>query len=146
MSATSAWSTEFTLHVLHCKYPKNEKNKTHLTLAPNRGSLGVLWTYSGSDAVLSWDLTHKNWQTSTKAHACRVTLSDPKPLDTTTRGSPRLRIKHTPLHKDINLTKTYLQSSPKLLLLPCHFCVNFKMFNLNQQGDLPSAPPCRMTD
>ena len=42
MSTTSAWSTEFALHVLHSKYPKNERNKTRLTLAPNRGSLEVL--------------------------------------------------------------------------------------------------------
>ena len=63
-----------TLHVLRWKYPKNERNiKTRLTLASNRGSLGVLWTYSGSGVVLSWDLTNKNTQTSTQAHACRVT-------------------------------------------------------------------------
>ena len=43
MSATSAWSS------LLCSarapfevYPKNERNKTRLTLAPNGGSLGVL--------------------------------------------------------------------------------------------------------
>ena len=29
---------EFALHVLHSKYPKNERNKTRLTLAPNRGT------------------------------------------------------------------------------------------------------------
>ena len=98
---------EFDLHVLHWKCPKNERNKTRLTLAPNRGSLGVVWTYSGSVVVLSWDLTHKNTQTSTQAHACRVSHTDPSSLDTnTTRG--RSRIKHTLLHKDINLTKTYL--------------------------------------
>ena len=34
--------------------------------------------------------------------------------------------------------------SPKLLLLPCHFCINFKMFSLNRQGDLLSAPPCHL--
>ena len=69
MSATSAWSS-FALHVLHWRYPKSERNKT-----PNRGSLGVLWTYSGSSVVPSWDLTHKNTQTSTQTHACRVTLT-----------------------------------------------------------------------
>ena len=26
----------------HWRYPKSERNKTRLTLAPNRGSLGVL--------------------------------------------------------------------------------------------------------
>ena len=95
---------EFALHVLHWKYPKNERNKIRLTLAPNRGSLGMLWTFSGSVVVLSWDLTHKNTQTSTQAHACR-SHSDPSSLDTNTLGSPCPRIKHTLLHKDINLTK-----------------------------------------
>ena len=102
--------------------PKERRNKTtSSTLAPNRGSLGVLWTYSGSVVVLSWDLTHKNTQTSTQAHECRVSHTDPSSHDTNTRGSPRPRIKRTPLHKDINLIKTDLQISPKLLLLPFHF-------------------------
>ena len=79
----------FALHVLHSKYPKNERNKTRLTLAPNRGILGVFWTYSGSVVVLSWDLTHKNTQTSTQVHACRVTLTLARSGDTNTRGSPR---------------------------------------------------------
>ena len=35
-------------HVLHWRYPKSERNKTRLTLAPTRGSLGVLWTFSGA--------------------------------------------------------------------------------------------------
>ena len=30
------------LHVLHWEYPKNKRNKTRLTLAPNSGCLGVL--------------------------------------------------------------------------------------------------------
>ena len=34
---------EFAQHVLRSKYPKNERNKIRLTLASNRGSLGVLW-------------------------------------------------------------------------------------------------------
>ena len=85
--------TEFaTLHVLHSKHPKNERNKTRLILASNRGSLVVPWTYSGSGVVLSWDLTHKNTQTSTQAHACRVTDTDPSSLDTNTRGSPTVRV------------------------------------------------------
>ena len=52
---TNCWRlslVEFALHVLHCKIPKERKKlKTRLTLAPNRGNLGVLWTYSGSDVV-----------------------------------------------------------------------------------------------
>ena len=84
-------SVELVLHVLHWKYPKNERNKTRLTLAPNRGCLGVLWTYSGSVVVLSWNLTHKNTQTSTQAHACRVTDTDPTVLarHKHTRFAPR---------------------------------------------------------
>ena len=96
------------LHVLHWRFrAKSERNKTRL--ASNRGSLGVLWTYSGSVVVLYWDLTHnENTQTSTLTHACRVTLTRRSSLNTNTRGSPRTRIKHTLLHKDINLTKTDL--------------------------------------
>ena len=108
MSATSAWSS-FALHVSPLEVPKERKKQleTHLTLAPNRGSLGVLWTYSGSVVVLSWDSTHKNTQISTLAHACHVTLTLPRSTQTRA-GSPRPHTKHTPLHKDINLTKTYL--------------------------------------
>ena len=91
-----------------------ERKKTGLTLAPNRCSLGgVLWTYSGLGVVLSWDLTHKNTQTSTQAHACRLTDTDPSSLDTNTRGSPCPRIKHAfaQRHKSdknipVNLAKT----------------------------------------
>ena len=72
--------------------PKNERNKTRLTLAPNRGILGVFWTYSGSVVVLSWDLTHKNTQTSTQIHACRVTLTLARSGDTDTRFAPTVRV------------------------------------------------------
>ena len=101
MSASSAWSSQIALHVLrgHWRYPKSERNKTRLTLAPNRGSLGVLWTYSGSVVVLSWDSTHKNTQTSTQAHACRVTLTLAR--STQTRGLPRPHTNIRLLHKDI---------------------------------------------
>ena len=44
-------------------------------------------------------------------------------------------------HKDINLTKTYLQISPELRLLPCLFCINFKTFSLKQHVDLLSTRP-----
>ena len=91
MSATSAWSS-FSLHVLHWRYPKSERNKTRLTLAPNRGSLRVLWTYSGSVVVLSWDSTHKNTQISTLAHACHVTLTLPR--STQTRAVRPVRIQN----------------------------------------------------
>ena len=83
----------FALHVLHWRYPKSERNKTRLTLAPNRGCLGVLWTYSGSGVVLSWDLTRKNTQTSTQAHRRMSRHTDPSSLNTNTHGSPRPRIK-----------------------------------------------------
>ena len=100
---------EFAQHVLRSKYPKNEINKIRLTLTSNRGRGALteliqvqVWFCPGDK------LTHKNTQTSTQAHACRVTDTDPNSLDTNTHGSPRPRIKHTLLHKDINLTKTYL--------------------------------------
>ena len=94
-----------------------ERKKARLTLAPNRGCHGVLWTYSGSVVVLSWDLTHKNTQTSTQAHLSRHTSS----LDTNTRGSPRPRIKHVNTfaqrHKSdknipVNLAKTATAALP----------------------------------
>ena len=151
MSATSAWSSFSALRdvLLNGGTSQRAKETRHVSLAPNRGNLGVLWTYSGTVVVLSWDLTHnKNWRTSTQTHAWRVTLNtDPSLLDTNRRGSTRPRIKHTPLriktsdfkNRPVNLAKT-------AALLPRHFCINFKMFSLNQQGDPLSAPPCHTTD
>ena len=66
---------EFALARAPFQVLKERKKQTRLTLTPIRGSLGVLCTYSGSVVVLSWDLTYKNTQTSTQAHACRVTLT-----------------------------------------------------------------------
>ena len=93
---------EFAQHVLHWKYPKNERNKTRLILAPNRGCPGVLWTYFrlSCGTVLGFNpQKHVDKQTG----ACRVTLTLAR--STQTHGSPR---EHTLLHKDINLTRTYL--------------------------------------
>ena len=91
---------EFAQHVLRSKYPKNEINKIRLNLASNRGRGALteliqvqVWFCPGDK------LTHKNTQTSTQAHACRVTDTDPNSLDTNTHGSPRPRIKHTLLHR-----------------------------------------------
>ena len=134
---------EFVLHVLHWKYPKNERNKTRLTLAPNRGCLGVFWAYSGSVVVLPWDLTHnlkhadKHTGTSMSRH------TDSSSLDTNydTGFAPRTYAFAQRPKSDKNIP---VNRSPKLLLLPCHFCINFKMFSLNQQGDLLSAPPCHV--
>ena len=136
MSATSAWSS-FALHVLHWRYPKSERNKTRLTLAPNRGSLGVLWTYSGSVVVLSWDSTHKNTQISTLAHAY------------VTPHWPYLaRHKHARFASSAYKTYAFAQrhksdknrpvnlAKEKLLLLPWHFCINFNIFCLNQQATM----------
>ena len=122
MSATSAWSSLLcTCSIGGTGQRAKLRNKTHL--APKRDSLGVLWTYSGSVVVLSWDLIHnENTQTSTQTHACRATLTLAR--STQTRGgSPRPRIKHTPLHKDwhksdknlpVNLAKTATAALPFL--------------------------------
>jgi len=128
MSATSAWSS-FALHVLHWRYPKSERNKTRLILAPNRGSLGVLWTYSGSVVVLSWDSTHKNTQISTLAHACHVTLTLPRSTPAYKTYAFAQRHK-SDKNRPVNLAKE------KLLLLPWHFCINFNIFCLNQQATM----------
>ena len=110
---------EFTLHML--QVPKERKKQTRLTLAPNRGSLGVLWTYSVSIVVLSWDLTHKNTQTSTKSHACRVTLTPARSGDANTRFAPSAYKTHTfaQRHKSdknipVNLAKTATAALPFL--------------------------------
>ena len=102
-----AWSSLLCMFSIGGTQRAKETRHVRLILAPNRGSLGVLWNYSGSVVVLSWDSTCKNTQTSTQAHTCPVTLTLAS-LDTNTCGSPRPRIKHTPLHKDIKLTKPYL--------------------------------------
>ena len=108
--ATPAWLSLLSRPRAPFEVPKERKKTrslglpTSVTLAPNRGSLGVLLTYSSSVVVLSRDLTHGNTQKSTQAQACRVTLTPSRSTLTNTR-SPRPRIKHTLLHKDINLTK-----------------------------------------
>ena len=66
-----------------------ERKKAHLTLAPNRGCHGVLWTYSGSVVVLSWDLTHKNTQTCRHWGTRMSRHTDRSSLDTNTRSSLR---------------------------------------------------------
>ena len=66
------------------------KETRYVSLAPNRGSLGVLWTCSGSVVVLSWDLTHKWWKHADKHTDTRIARHKQ-------RGSTRPRIKHTPL-------------------------------------------------
>ena len=68
--------------------------------------------------------------------------TDPSSLDTNTCGSPRPRMKHTLLHKDINLTKNIPVNLAKTATALPLVCLNFKMFGLNQQTDLMSAPPC----
>ena len=138
MSATSAWTA---LHVLHSMYPKNERSQTRLTLAPNRCSLGVLWTYSGLVVVLSWDLTHKNTQTSTQAHACRLTLTLARSTRTHVVRPVRVS-KHTLLHwhksdKNIpvNLVKTVTAAFP--------FLYSFKNVQSKSTWVQLSTPPCQ---
>ena len=88
--------------------------------------------------MLSWDLTHKNTQTSTQAHACRVTLT--LALYTNTRGRwLRPRIKHTLLHKDINLSDKNIPvnfAKTATAALPFLYLTSK---SLNQHGDLLSA-------
>ena len=88
--------------------------------------------------VLPWDLTHnlkhadKHTGTSMSRH------TDPSSLDTNcdTRFVPRTYAFAQRPKSDKNIP---VNRSPKLP--PRHFCINFKMFSLNQQGDLLSALP-----
>ena len=148
---------EFALHVLHSKYPNNERNKTRLTLAPNRGSLGMLWTYSGSVVVLSWDLTHTHTHTHTHTQKKNTRRQAHAHTNVSSHWPSLARHKHARSAPSAYETHAFAQRHKtdrnrpvnlacKLQLLPCHFCINFKMFSLNQQGDLLSAPPCHMTD
>ena len=140
MSATSACLSLLCTCFIPSTQRKNWRNKARLTLASNRGSLGVLWTYSGSVVVLrSWGFNpQKHSDKHTGTHMSRHT--DPSSLDTSTRGSPRPCIKHTLLHRHksdenipVNIAKTATAALP------------FKMFSLHQRGDLPSVPPCRLS-
>ena len=112
MSATPGLVDSVTLHVLHSKYPKNERNTTRSALASNRGGLGVLWTYSGSGVVLSWDLTHKKTRKQAHyrhTHVASLTL-------TIARRSTQTHAQRHKFDKNIpvNLAKTAIAALPFL--------------------------------
>ena len=107
----------------------------------------MLWTYSGSVVVLSWDLTHKKTRRQAHGHT-HVSSHWPSRLvrHKHARSAPSAYETHAFAQRHKSDKNRPVNLACKLLLLPCHFCINFKMFSLNQQGDLLSAPPCNMTD